>query len=325
MSEANHFRIEDITEITQGIARPTSIDWQGSQQIFSHKEPDTRLKGNGIVCFGCMALVTDKLWENIGNVALTSPLFMEKGITSCLWMRADRPNPKQLADDGRELKGKIATHIGWLIKLEQNQTLEEIKALEEAPAVVGFWVDSDWINQPDLAILGAIERPILLETQNANLSAYQKLLTTFKALKKRPFIINAPIFHPRDYPELVNLQSIGRMLSDKTGISVGGHYLPIISHMSQLSSENNHFWAKWLGEDAANQKWQISYAQQQVYKIYNSFGIAFKGRKISGYNADIVVLDEQFRAKTVIIGGKIALWENEFTQEFAGSGLKIWH
>lgn len=324
MQESKYFRLEDITETALGEVRSTSIDWCGSKQSFSHQEPDFRLNGKGTVVFGGLALVEPNLWSDMDAIGKISPLFLEKGLTSTLWMRPDNPTPKQLADEGRALKNKIAVNIGWLVKLQKNQTVEDIRALEEAPAVVGFWADSEWINQPDLAVISAYECPIVLDAKSADLSAYQRVLAAFKAMKKRPIILNAPMFHPRDYPELVSLQAIGHTLSDKNGQSIGGTYLPILSHKSQLNAQNNSFWQQRVNGDKLAQNWLIYYAQSQIYKAYSVFNIAYKGRKMPGYDADIVVLDGHFRPKTAIVGGTISLWENEFLHEYNGTGLKTW-
>lgn len=324
MQESKYFRLEDITETALGEVRTTSIDWYGSKQSFSHQEPDFRLNGKGMAVFGGLALVQPNLWADMDDIGRISPLFLEKGITSTLWMRPDSPSPKQLADDGRTLKNKLAMNIGWLVKIQKNQTADNIRALEEAPAVVGFWADDEWINQPDLAVLSAYERPIILNAKTADLAAYQRVLAAFKALKKRPIILNAPMFHPRDYPELVSLQAIGHTLSDKNGQSIGGTYLPIISHKSQLNTQKNSFWQERANVDKRTQNWLIFHAQSQIYKAYSVFNIAFKGRKMPGYDADIVVLDGHFRPKTVIVGGTISLWENEFLHEYNGAGLKTW-
>lgn len=323
MQEPKFFRLENLYEISLGQLSLTSLSWEGKKQNFSHKEPEQRLEGEGIVSFGGLALCTVNLWETAAVAAQLSPLFIEKGITASLWMRPDAPAPVQLADEARMLKHKIATHMGWFLPLTSKVDEKNISLLEEAPAVCGFWIGSEHMKTLDIALLNHIHKPIIIDADAMNISTYERLLKSFIALKKRPIILNGPLFHPRDYESLVELQSIATLISTRAGSSVGGVYMPVFSHKNQLSEKYN-FWLKWIDGDINAQYWQLYFAQQQIYKAYKSFGLMFKGRKMPGYDADIVILDEKFSPKNVIIGGKIAYWQGEFMHEFGGEGLKVW-
>ncbi len=323
MQEPKFFCLENIHEILMGRLHQTSISWQGEKQIFSHKEPDIRLNEEGIVSFGALALCTAHLWQSASHAASLSPLFIEKGITATLWMRSDTPTAVELADEARALKNKIATHIGWLLPLTSDMNEAQLKKLEEAPAVCGFWIGAEYIKNVDIPLLSHINKPIVIDTDGIDISAYEQLLKSFIALKKRPIILNGPLFHPRDYESLVELQSIATIVSARAGGSIGGVYMPIFSHLTQLYQKYN-FWANWLDGDKDASYWQIFFASQKVYKSYENFRLMFKGRKMPGYDADIVVLDEDFTPKIVITGGSIAYWKGEFMREFRGQGLRIW-
>ncbi len=323
MQESKLFRLENISEILMGQLNATSITWQDNKQVFSHKEPDERIDGNGIASFGGLGLCTPPLWHNAHHAGEISPLLAEKGITSSLWMRSDNPTPVQLAEEARMLKNKTAVHLGWLLPMPLGWDEKKGKALEDSPAVAGFWMDSKVMAQYDIAFLAHLEKPIILDAQDVELSVYMRVLKSFRAIKKRPIIVNSPIFHPRDYEELVALQSMATLISCRAGSSIGGVYMPIFSHLRELNNKDN-FWRWWQNGNVSDKYWQLFFAQQQIYKAYKAFNIIFKGRKIAGYDADIVILDpETLALKIIITGGKITYWQGEFSHNFSGLALKI--
>ncbi len=243
------------------------------------------------------------------RLAALSPILLQQGVTSTLVMLDHLPSTEMLAGYGRALKNHIAVHVGWLLPLGANLSVEAIQKLEQAPAVAGWYVTDDFIRKGEYSNLGAVSMPLYIHAPNINATQYDGFEQVILAMKKNAYV---SAYNSKEY--IPSLCYLGLEISENR------HILPCIVTASPNKVEN--LWQKWcnLHGQCINAQ-SLSLMGEYIAQLYISCGVSQKGRLWQNFDADVVLLDDSGHVHHVIIGGEVALWQKEFTMQYAGLAL----
>lgn len=310
MEKTQQFRIKNIQIAKNFQMTQSSLCWQGKSLCHHIKTADHIFDGEGLwPSFGAPMIITKDAHLHPLQIAKLSPFLTTQGITTALIMLDYLPSSHQLSGYARQLKNKTSVHVGWILPLSKDLSPSDIRQLENAPAVCGWYCDDLFINEAIFSNLAAVAKPLLIHAPYASVKHFHLLQQVLKATKKQGFITALDD----------DIQSTMVWLSKPKN----DHYhLPyLVTHRPHLVQ---NFWQSW--QEQYQQEFNVhslSLMAEYITQNYQIINIHNKGRLHAGYDADMVLLDHHGSVQHVITHGEISLWKTEFTEQYAGSALCI--
>ncbi len=307
MEKTQQFLLSNIQTAENFQITNQLLYWQGKSFCPYISNTDYKLDGENFwASFGSQVIITKDAHLQPMQIATLSPFLTAQGVTTALIMLDHLPSSQQLAIYARQLKDKTSVHIGWLLPLSEDLSLADIKQLETAPAVCGWYCDNQFINIGKFTNIASITKPIIIHAPLAPINNFHILQQMLTAMGKQGFITAL-----ND-----DAQSVMPWLGLDSKAS--NQHLPCIVTDQPHLIQN--FWQSW--QKQYQQKldvYSLSLMNEYIAQSYQLLGIKNKGRLHAGYDADVTLLDHKSNVQHVIVHGQISLWKKEFTENYSGS------